>query len=94
MLKHNFSAVLFAAGIFAATATAQAVVVDLIHNDSGSITNSYGTSLFTFTNPQPQGTGLIRPFLRVQANGTEQGYNTSGGTPFDDKAGPWTHDVQ
>ena len=30
----------------------------------------------------------------MQANGSEQGYNTSGGTPFDDKAGPWTHDIK
>ena len=49
---------------------------------------------FVFTAQQPTGTGVIRPFLRVQANNTEQGYNTSGGTPFDAKAGPWTHDIR
>lgn len=46
---------------------------------------------------QSTGTGIIDPFLRVQANGTEQGYNTDLATqtaPFDDKGGTWTHDLQ
>jgi len=75
---------------------AHAAVVDLINGDSGSLTNQYGTANFEFTQPQPTGTGYIKPFLRVQNNPTEQGYNTSGVTPaapFDDKAGPWTHDL-
>jgi len=94
MIKRNFAAALVAAGMFAAASLAQATVVDLINNDQGSFTNQYGTTIIQFTQPQPTGTGVIDPFLRVQANGTEQGYNTSGGTPFDDKAGPWTHDIQ
>jgi hypothetical protein len=94
MIKRNFTAALIAAGMFAVAGIAQATVVDLINNDIGSFTNQYGTSIFQFTQPQPTGTGYIDPFLRIQANGTAQGYNTSGGTPFDDKAGPWTHDIQ
>jgi hypothetical protein len=94
MIKRNFTAALIAAGMLVIASIAQATVVDLINNDQGSFTNQYGTSIFQFTQPQPTGTGVIQPFLRVQANGMEQGYNTSGGTPFDDKAGPWTHDIQ
>jgi len=94
MIKRNFTAALVAAGMFAVAGIAQATTVDLINNDEGSFTNQYGTSIFQFTQPQPTGTGYIDPFLRVQANGVEQGYNTSGGTPFDDKAGPWTHDIK
>jgi hypothetical protein len=94
MIKRNFTAALIAAGMLAIVGVAQATVVDLINNDSGTITNSYGTAIFQFTNQQPTGTGVIDPFLRVQNNGTEQGYNTSGGTPFDDKAGIWTHNIQ
>jgi len=94
MIKRNFTAALIAAGMLAIASAAQATVVDLINNDSGTITNQYGTAIFQFTNQQPTGTGVIQPFLRVQANGSEQGYNTSGGTPFDDKAGPWTHNIQ
>jgi len=93
MIKRNFAAALVAAGMFAIASLAQATVVDLINNDQGSFTNQYGTTVIQFTQPQPTGTGYIDPFLRVQANGTEQGYNTSGGTPLDDKGGPWTHDI-
>src|SRR5437763_15915830 len=87
------SALLIAAAALVLATGARATVVDLINGDSGTITNSYGTATFEFTQPQPTGTGYIQPFLRVQNDPTEQGYNTSGGTPFDDKAGPWTHDL-
>jgi hypothetical protein len=67
-----------------------ATVVDLTgSNDSGTINGAQ----FVFTDQQPTGTGVIQPFLRVENTPLEQGYNTSGGTPFDDKAGPWTHDL-
>lgn len=69
---------------------AQATVVDLTgSNDSGTI----NAAQFVFADQQPTGTGVIDPFLRVENTPTEQGYNTSGGTPFDDKAGIWTHDL-
>src|SRR5947207_13622021 len=97
MIKRNFTAALIAAGMLGIASAAQATVVDLTCangcNDLGSFTNQYGTSIFQFTQPQPTGTGYIDPLLRVQANGTEQGYNTSGGTPLDDKGGLCTHDI-
>ena len=69
---------------------AGATIVDLTgSNDSGTINGAE----FVFTNQQPTGTGVIQPFLRLENSPVEQGYNTSGGTPFDDKAGPWTHDL-
>ncbi len=72
--------------------TAQAALVDLTGSNTSGIIN--GAQL-DFTTEQPTGTGVIRPFLRVQGSPTEQGYNTSaGGIPFEDKAGPWTHDIQ
>src|SRR5438128_3887736 len=72
------------------TTLGYATVVDLTgSNDSGAINGAQ----FVFTTPQPTGTGVIQPFLRVENTPIEQGYNTSGGTPFDDKAGPWTHDL-
>jgi hypothetical protein len=75
--------------IVSATA-AWATIVDLTgSNESGAINGAQ----FVFTTPQPTGTGVIEPFLRIENTPTEQGYNTSGGTPFDDKAGPWTHDL-
>lgn len=41
--------------------------------------------------PGAQGTGNFDPFLRIQANRTESGYNTDGPLEFDTKAGVWTH---
>ena len=72
--------------IIICTTVGRATVVDLTgSNDSGTINGAQ----FVFTTPQPTGTGVIQPFLRLENSPVEQGYNTSGGTPFDDKAGPW-----
>jgi len=89
----SISTLLIAAAALLTSTGARATVVDLINGDSGTITNSYGAAIFEFTQPQPTGTGYIKPFLRVQNDPSEEGYNTSGGTPFDDKAGPWTHNL-
>jgi hypothetical protein len=43
------------------------------------------------------GTGVLEPFLRLQANGTEEGYNVDhalAGSMPDVKTGSWTHDFQ
>lgn len=43
---------------------------------------------------QPAGTGVIGPFVRIQANGNEDGFNFDSanipGNPLDVKPGPWT----
>jgi len=95
MIKRNFGAALIAAGMLAIASVAQATVVDLINNDSGTITNSYGTAIFQWIDPQSTGTGVFDPFLRIQNSPSERGYNTSGTpTPFDALAGQHTHDIQ
>ena len=87
-------AALVTIGLMFASAAAKAEVVDLANGNTGTITGvPGGTARFDFMIQQPTGTGIIQPFLRVQAFPQEEGYNTSGGTPFDDKAGPWTHDI-
>jgi hypothetical protein len=94
MINHTskiIAASLVAAGMTAFCAAANATVIDLTgNNDSGSTNGAQ----FNWTPEQPTGTGVIEPFVRIQADGSEQGYNTSGGTPFDEKAGIWTHDIQ
>jgi len=88
--RSMLAAALVAAGILFATTSAQATIVDLINGDGGAINGAQ----FDWTPEQPTGTGNIQSFLRVQADGVEQGYNTSGTpVPFDDKVGPWTHNV-
>jgi len=84
MTKLSFITILglTASGLIALSSGAQAEVIDLTGtNNSGRINRAE----FDWTPEQPTGTGLIQPFLRVQANPAEQGYNTSGGTVFDDK---------
>jgi hypothetical protein len=64
-------------------ATASAAVVDLTTSETAG--GQIGDALFFASDQQPAGTGFIDPFLRVQASLNEQGYNTDGGFPFDDK---------
>lgn len=91
MIKPKFVFASFGIAASLISLNASAALVDLTgSNDSGTINGAQ----FDFMTQQPTGTGVIRPFLRVQGSSTEQGYNTSGGTPFEDKAGPWTHDIQ
>ncbi len=53
-----------------------------------TITSSGGyAGLWTFPSPFKVGTGLLNPFLRVQASPTETGFNTDNGSPLDDKSG-------
>src|SRR4051812_34276852 len=49
-------------------------IVDLTTTTSGTINGA----LFQRASLQTSGTGAIESFLRLQASGTEQGYNTSG----------------
>jgi uncharacterized repeat protein (TIGR01451 family) len=43
---------------------------------------------------QASGTGLFDPFVRLQNDTTEQGYNTDGTVEFDTKTGQWTHAIK
>jgi hypothetical protein len=59
---------------------------------------SFNGASYYVTDPQPTGTGYIDSFLRVQQNGTEQGYNT-GARPLqsgiEDKTDPnFTRNLQ
>jgi hypothetical protein len=79
----SLSALLIAATSLLLATGARATVVDLTTSLSAS--GQIGDALFFASDQQPAGTGFIDSFLRVQASPTEQGYNTDGGFPFDDK---------
>ncbi len=68
-------------------------VVDLTTAGSPGAANG---ALFLQANPQPTGCGVIHDFLRIQATGVEQGYNTSARPlQFDEKQSPvFTRDLQ
>src|ERR1044071_572340 len=63
--------------------SAGATIVDLTTGPDAS--GEIDGTLFFATQQQPAGTGYIDPFLRIQEKDFEQGYNTDGGFPFDDK---------
>ena len=75
-----------------ATAAQASTIVDLTAGGEGGSNGA----LYVWTDFSATGTGVINAFLRVQANGTEQGYNHSLGhnVPWDTKAGIHTHDIQ
>ncbi|HYB95179.1 MAG TPA: PEP-CTERM sorting domain-containing protein [Vicinamibacterales bacterium] len=97
MYPGNRRAILFSAAVVAAAMiwgvdARAATIIDLGTNDSGTSNGA----IFEWTPEQPTGTGFINSFVRIQANGTEQGYNHSvgGDRPWDTKAGLFTHDIQ
>jgi hypothetical protein len=77
--------------VFAVAATASATTIDLTTGGSGSGSGALGgTFLASWVDQTSTGSGVIDPFLRLQDGGNEQGYNTSIGTPLDDKSGAFT----
>lgn len=69
------------------------VIIDLVGGNTGTSNGS----IYNWASVGSTGTGTINPFLRIQGNGTEQGYNHSVGVhnvPWETKTGIWTHDVR
>lgn len=77
-----------------ASSDAQATTIDLTPGAGSS--GTVNGVLFEFDDQQPAGTGVLNSFLRIQATGTEEGYNTSNPAfPFDEvpPAGGFTRDL-
>jgi hypothetical protein len=87
-------------GLLLATPPAPAALITLGTNPGDSAT--VNGAVFTVSNAQSAGTGLIDSFLRIQNDGTEKGYNTgtprnsfpSGFPDFNQKKGNFTYDIQ
>jgi hypothetical protein len=74
--------ILSAATLFASTG--QATIVDLTTAHTSGFING---ARFATSDFQTAGTGVIDSFVRIQATGSEQGYNTSGRpTAFDENS--------
>jgi hypothetical protein len=84
-----------AALAFAAVANqASAIVYDLNASRTVVVDTVYGDAVFTLDYTKPAGTGVFDPFLTIQANGVEQGYNSTSGN-FDTKREPtWNHEIK
>jgi hypothetical protein len=80
--------------LFGASA-ASAVDVDLT---TAGASGTIGAGSFIQIHQQPTGTGVIDPFVRIQNNRQEQGFNSDvlplGGDLVDVKPGPWTHSIK
>ena len=93
--RKTVCAVALAAGtlIFGANRANAEITLDL----ASSSPQVDGTSaLFYSTDLQPTGTGVIQPFVRIQAKPAEEGYNTDGAIEFDTKdhtGQNWTHSI-
>jgi len=95
MMTFNRGAALIAGlGLLACSTLVWADTIDLTtagsSNGAGSTAAVGGNFLVQQIAPQSTGTGVIDSFLRIAANGNEQGFNTSLSTPLDDKAGNFT----
>jgi hypothetical protein len=89
----KFTALGLAAGIAVvlSAAPASAVILDLT---TGGASGIIGSAYFVQVNDQSTGTGVIDPFLRLQASGSEIGVNSDGPYTMDEKTGTFTHAIR
>ncbi len=74
-----------------ATSPARADLVSLTSAGSSAVING---ALLEQADPHPTGTGVFDPFVRIQMNGYESGFNTDAKKPaLDAKAGTWTRSL-
>jgi hypothetical protein len=93
MHRHRIAQWLAVAAVgFAASSSVKADVIANLMTAGSDVTLN-DNAFITTTNIQSQGTGIMSPFLRIQNNGLERGYNADGGYTLDQKAGPWTHSL-
>lgn len=81
--------------ISGAPTTVQAVPIGIDLTTGGNAT--INSALFVTTDQRPTGTGIIKPFVRLRADGTEIGINSNEANAnlMDDvKAGAWTRDIK
>lgn len=71
-----------------------AAIADLRTEPTVVFDTAYGRAIFTTDFTKTAGTGVIQPFLTIQSDGIEKGYNTSNGV-FDTKRAPqFNHELR
>lgn len=83
LMRKSLTLAALVLGLVGYAATARAAVCDL--TTAGSTCDPFAGAIYTNAIPQPTGTGFIDPFLRLQNNFIEQGYNT--GATWDSSPG-------
>ena len=89
-----FSALISAAIVLAASVTASAVTYNLNTIHTAPIDTLDGRAYFTTDILKTTGTGVINPFLSIQAGPTESGYNISSGVLDTKRDGQYTRTQQ
>jgi hypothetical protein len=90
LFKSSKTRVGICAAVLIGGATAQATTIDLTTTSSGELNGG----LFSTIGTQPTGSGVFDPFLTIQNNVTEQGYNSAVGN-FDTKRDPvYNHEIK
>jgi len=83
ILHHRRSEILLGISLLFLSVQVSADVIDL--TTAGADGSANGALFFQFEPAGSTGTGRIDPFLRIQASGIEQGYNTTGTPEYDTK---------
>ena len=78
--------------VAAMVSSASALTTNYLLNDGDSAAVN-GAIFSSFNMETSTGTGVFDPFVRIQGNGVEKGYNTDGAVEFETKGGIWTHSV-
>ncbi|HEX8312496.1 MAG TPA: hypothetical protein VF614_14335 [Chthoniobacteraceae bacterium] len=81
-------------GMFAAVCLTPRAEAGVVYDLSQNSTAVIGGAIFTTDFTQPTGTGVFDPFLTLQANGTEEGYNTSAGVMNTKREPQWNHEIR
>lgn len=97
-------AILLSTGLLLVGATAALAFPPIDLTSLGATSTGSDGVIWSESITAPTGTGVYNPFLRVQATGTEQGFNTDWGgpadpigshkVPLDDVSGIWTRSIQ
>ncbi len=81
----------FVIGVVGTALHAAPTIIDL--TDKTDVETINGAIWTPFDPENATGTGVFKPFVRIQNNGVESGYNTDGTIEFDTKGGKWTHSL-
>jgi len=85
--------IILAAFLLAAVGVPRSAAVTTYDLSLGG-TETINEAIWSTVDPHSTGTGVFEPFLRIQGNGEEEGYNTDDNSLWEQtKGGIWTHSL-
>ncbi len=92
-MKAALKSIVLTAAVLAIAAIAQPAHAQLLDLSAVNSSGEINDALFARTVLHGEGTGVLKPFVRIQGKDPESGYNTDGTLEFDTKPGAWTHSI-